>query len=94
MSWKFNPFTGSLDYFESAVSANVSFYKTDKVVDSAFLTTREITLAAPPSAKSDLVFLNGLLLQDDCYTVSGTVITFDLTLPFKVGHLINVRYAA
>ena len=94
MTFKFNPLTGTLDYFEAANASGVSFYKTDKVVDSAFLIDKKLTLATVPLLDSEFAFLNGLLLPDDCYTIVGDEITFSPSLPFKVGHNINLRYAA
>jgi len=94
MSYKFNPISGTLDYFESSTAMGMDFYKHNKIVDSSFLISKTITLSTTPLLDSEFAFLNGLLLPDDCYTVLGAVITFEPTLPFKVGHIINIRYAA
>lgn len=92
MSWKFNPLKGNFDYFESPIA--MSFNKANKLVDSAFLVNKELILDFTPLLNSDLVFLNGLLLTNDCYTIVDKTITFLPTLPFKVGHEINIQYAS
>ena len=94
MSYKFNPFTGTFDYFEAAISSGVSFYGDNKTVDAAFLLDKKITLTATPLASSELVYLNGLLMGSDCYAIIGTELTFQPAIPFKVGHFIDIRYAA
>lgn len=91
MGYKFNPFTGTLDYFESGDTRG--FATDDKTVDAAFLLDKKITLSGTPILKSELVFLNGLLIGKDCYTVVLNEIIFTPTLPFKVGHYIDIRYA-
>lgn len=67
-------------------------YKNDIIVDAAFLSNREITLAKVPILDTETVFLNGLLLTDDCYSLSGNILTIDGGLPIKVGDVILVRY--
>lgn len=91
MSYKFNPLTGQLDYFESG--AGVTYATDDKTVDAAFLLDKKITLSGSPLLNSELVFLNGLLMGKDCYTVVINEIIFTPTLPFKAGHYIDIRYA-
>lgn len=94
MPFKFNPLTNKLDYYESGTGASNNFYKTYKVVDSAFLLNKEIILTVTPSLNSEFVFVNGIILRDDCYSITGATLTFELTLPFKLGHIIDVRYSA
>lgn len=93
MSFKFNPFTLNFDYFETGTSSGISFSNKSKVVDSAFLSDRKITLDSAPLEKGELVFLNGLLMGTDCYDILGSEITFQPTIPFKVGHFIDIRFA-
>ena len=90
MPYKWNPLSGKLDYYTDVA---VNFSKLYKTVDAAFLLNKELTLAVDPLTDSEFVFLNGLVLRDDCYNISGNTLTFDPTLPFKIGHEIDVRYA-
>lgn len=89
MSFKFNPLTGTLDYFESQTA---TYNSDEKTVDATFLIDKKLALSNSPVFKSELIFLNGLLLGRDCYIIVANEITFEPTLPFKVGHYIDVRY--
>lgn len=92
MPFKFNPFSNNLDYYESPTG--VTYYKTRKVVDAGFLLNNEIELDVAPITDSEFVFLNGLILMDDCYTLVGATLTFESGLPFKLGHQLDIRYVA
>lgn len=94
MPYKFNPLTSKLDYYESATASGIDFYKTYKIVDASFMLNKELTLDISPIVNSEFVFVNGLILLDDCYSITGTTLTFEPTLPFKLGHKIDVRYSA
>ena len=89
MSWRLNPLTGTLDFFE----ANFSLQKSKTVVNNAFLSPRKVTLSANPILNSDYVFFNGLLITDDCYTILNDELTFVVGLDIRVGDLIDIRYA-
>lgn len=71
-----------------------TFYKSDIVVDAPFIISRDITLSVAPKANSDRVYLNGLILPDDCYAIAGTTLTIDGSLDIEVGDDIFVRYAS
>lgn len=93
MSFKLNPLTGKLDYYESSASSSGLFGTDEKTVDAQFLLNKKLTLSNTPLLKSELIFLNGLLLGRDCYIIVTNEVTFEPSLPFKVGHFIDVRYA-
>jgi len=93
MSYKFNPFTGSLDYFEAAgVGSSITFNKTKTVVDSSFLTTPDIALGAMPLSDSELVTLNGLEIDDTNYSIAGSTLTM-VTTQLEVGDNIYIIFA-
>lgn len=67
-------------------------YKNDIIVDAAFLSNREITLVKVPILDTERVFLNGLLIGDDCYSLSENILTIDPGLPIEENDAILVRY--
>jgi len=73
---------------------SLSGYKNDTEVDAPLVLSREITLTKAPETDTEGVYLNGLLLTDDCYSLSGNILTIDVSLPIEVGDLILVRYLA
>ena len=91
MPFSFNPLTGTLERIGDA--SQVSFYKYYAVVDSTLLTTRQIDLGFVPIQDSELFFLNGLILKDDNYSVSSTILTIDSFLDIELGDEIDIRFA-
>ena len=67
-------------------------YNDDIVVDAGFLTTRQITLQKIPVSETLKVSLNGLLLKNDCYSLSSNILTIDPSLDVQVGDDLLVRY--
>ena len=90
MSFKFNPLTGQLDLVGSGASS--IYYKTYIEVDAGFLTPRLVTLDTFPLLNSEMVFFNGLIMEDTCYTILGDELTFDPLLDIRVGDKIDIRY--
>lgn len=88
MSYKFNPLSGALDLVES-----LDFKKIYKDVDLALISSREIDLGVEPIDDSEMFFINGLILKDDCYTISSTILTIDADLDIRVGDAIDIRFA-
>jgi hypothetical protein len=86
-AYKFNPFTGKLD-----VVNKIFFKKKYITVDASFLTTRTITLDGTPITDSERLFVNGLLLDDNCYTIVGANVILDAGLNIAVNDFIDVRY--
>lgn len=78
----------------SIIQSTTTFYKNDIVVDAPFIISREITLSQVPDLDSERIFLNGLILADNCYTILGNILTLDGALDIEVGDDIFVRYAS
>lgn len=93
MSYKFNPFTGGLDYYEKSLGGSGDWQKTYVIADSIFVINRTVNLQGIPLNNTDFVHINGLLIKDDCYTISGSQLIFDAALPLKVGMFIDIRYS-
>lgn len=93
MPYKFNPFTGTLDFYESATASSDSWQKTPVTVDNVFLINRTVNLQGIPLTNTDFVYINGLLIKDDCYNISGSQLIFDGSLGLKSGMFIDIRYA-
>lgn len=67
-------------------------YNNDIIVDAPFILNKEITLQKIPRVETERVFLNGLLLKDDCYSLLENVITINAAIELIVGDDILVRY--
>jgi hypothetical protein len=91
MPYKFNPLTSNLELVTSPIS--VSFKKNYTLVDNAFLLPRTVTLDSEPLLDSELVFFNGLIIDDSCYTILINELTFNGLLNIKIGDTIDIRYA-
>jgi len=85
MSWKFNPFTATLDYYNQFCP-----YYIKQLVDSSFLLSPEIETGVTPNPSSILMTLNGLEIDDTNYTISGTKIIV-LVLQLKLGDNIYIH---
>lgn len=92
MSWTFNPFTGELDKVGSSTASSSTFKKKKQVVDAGFLTTPEIELDTAPILDSETVSLNGLEIENTCYSIAGTTLTM-VTTQLKIGYNIYINYA-
>jgi hypothetical protein len=71
----------------------VVFQKAYVIVDSGFLSTREVTLTTGFITNSDNIYVNGLLLKDDNYTIASDTLTFNAGLEIEVGDNLDIRYA-
>ena len=69
-------------------------YKDDFIVDAPFLISREKTLTKKPRKDSETIFLNGLSIPDDCYTIVGDLLTFAGGVDLKLVDDIFVRYSS
>jgi len=87
--FKFNPLTGQLDMVGGS-----TYLKKYVAVDSGFLSPRTVTLDTNPLPDSELVFFNGLIIKDDCYSISNSELIFDALLDIRVGDEIDIRYVA
>jgi len=85
---------GAGDTNNIIINAPPSFYKDDFVTDAPYLVGRVTTLSQVPITDSERIYVNGLLLADDCYTVVGDQLTLDGGLDLQVGDDIFVRYAS
>tara|TARA_R110000868_G_C10972634_1_gene770630 strand:+ start:15281 stop:15559 length:279 start_codon:yes stop_codon:yes gene_type:complete len=92
MSFKFNPLTGQLDLVNDEGSS--THYKKYTTADTGFLMNRKVTLDAEPKTDSELVFFNGLIIKDDCYSINSNELTFDGLLDIRLGDFIDIRYVA
>lgn len=94
MSWTYNPFTGELDRVgDTTGGSNQDWQKTPVIVDNVFIINRTVNLQGSPLSNTDFVFINGMLIKDDCYSISGTQLIFEPALTLKVGYNIDIRYA-
>ena len=94
MSFKFNPITGKLDLVRpESDGGSQSWQKTPVTVDNIFIINRTVNLQGAPLQNTDFVFVNGMLIKDDCYSISGTQLIFDPGLNLKVGYFLDIRYA-
>jgi len=66
--------------------------KTYATIDVGLLSTRTINLDAEPIDNSEMVHINGLLLEDNCYTIAGMSLVFDGALDIALGDFIDIRY--
>lgn len=88
MGLKFNPLTGQLEN-----NSQTYFEKVYKTVDLALIGLRIIDLGRIPIDNSEMFFYNGMLLKDDCYSITGTNLVIDSGLDIRVGAEIDVRFA-
>lgn len=91
MRLKFNPLTGQLDLVGTG-GANNTYYKSYLTIDSGFLTARTVTLDTSPLLNSEMVFFNGLIIEDTCYNIVANELTFDPLLDIRVGDKVDIRY--
>lgn len=89
MSWKFNPFTGKLDYFEDSTAAALPSIDNNYVVDIRKLTATEETnkqlvLTQTPTSPDNVTMdISGGTSQafGDDFTVIGNIVSWNgLTL--------------
>jgi hypothetical protein len=71
-----------------------TFYKKDIIVGSTFLSDRDIILQGAPITNSERVYINGLIIDDSNYTISGGTLTMDAGLNLALGDKIYVRFAS
>jgi len=88
MSYSFNPLTGSIEQVR-----HIIFYKKYVTVDTSLISTREIDLGVEPIEHSEKVFINGLILKDDCYIIVSNILTIDAGLDIRTGDNLDIRYA-
>ena len=75
------------------VDSIVSFYKFYVTIDSSFLLTREVSLNVGLLTDSERVYVNGLIIKDDCYVISSNILTLIPSLDIAVGDDLDIRYA-
>lgn len=66
----------------------------DVTLTTALVSSRAIPLSRNPKQETEKVYLNGLLLKNDCYNIAGTVLNLDSGLDIKVGDELLIRYLA
>lgn len=94
MSFKFNPFTGDLDYFELGGLSNITFISFEKDADANDVINKTFTLGSNPISNSEIFFLNGLAQSSDCYTIVNDVLTLDPSYPIEIGDSIIIKFAS
>lgn len=62
-------------------------------VSSGFLSTPERTLPSVAITDSEIVFLNGLEIDDTNYSITGDLFTWNDSNDLRVGDKIHIRYA-
>ena len=84
MPWKFNPFTGTLDYYQPQGSSAHTHVWNEVPSGTIDGTNKTFTLAHTPDTGSLLLFLNGILEREGAsydYTLSGGTITMAVAPP-------------
>lgn len=94
MSYKFNPFTGTFDYYETggAGGQNLAFQKIETIADTDLVTNKTFNLVGTPVNNSDTLYLNGIAQETTCYNITGTTLTLIPSFPLEEGDNILINY--
>ena len=73
MSFKFNPTTGRLELSDETGASGITFFKTDVIVDPAFLINKELIATTSPDLNT-VVALSGNTLTISATGLASTTI--------------------